>query len=232
MKKCGIYRIGCLVDGKMYVGQSLDINRRGTKHLNDLRRGIHHNPYLQRAFLKHGEQNFEFRVLEESQREMLDALEQAWIRFYRSTSPEFGYNIWDGGNHGALHSLATRKKMSAARMGRKFGPRPALVRQKISATKKASGWSPSLEARKQISKTLTGRVMPEETRRKISAANIGRHCSMAVRHNMGAARRGILLSLTHRKKLSESAKARCLRNGGRAIIVHFARNLTEDTGSV
>jgi group I intron endonuclease len=223
MKKCGIYRIGCLIDGKIYVGQSLDLNRRGAKHFNDLRKSMHHNPYLQRAFLKHGEQNFEFKILEESPKEMLDALELAWVRFYRSTRPEFGYNIWSGGNGGSCHSPATRKKMSEARMGRKFGPRPLWVCQKISVTKKASGWSPSPEARRQISKTLTGRIMPEETRRKISAANTGRHFSAAARRNMGLARKGIPLSLAHRKKLSDAAKARCLRNGGRAVIMHFAR---------
>lgn len=61
----GIYHI---IDkrGKQYIGSSKDIDKRLRKHLNSLRRGDHHNIYLQRAFKKYGEDFFTFEAIEET----------------------------------------------------------------------------------------------------------------------------------------------------------------------
>lgn len=44
----GIYKIENKVNGKVYVGQSIDINTRWKCHISYLNSGIHHNKHLQR----------------------------------------------------------------------------------------------------------------------------------------------------------------------------------------
>ena len=61
----GIYQITNQTNGKRYIGSSVNIKRRWRDHLAHLRRNIHHNPYLQRAFDKQGQDTFTFRILED-----------------------------------------------------------------------------------------------------------------------------------------------------------------------
>ena len=63
--KSGIYKIVNKVNSKYYLGSSKDFHVRKLRHFNELRKGNHHNIYLQRAFNKYGEENFEFVILEE-----------------------------------------------------------------------------------------------------------------------------------------------------------------------
>lgn len=61
----GIYIITNTVNGKIYIGESLDIYRRWHKeHIPQLRKGCHYNTSLQEDFNKHGEENFDFDILE------------------------------------------------------------------------------------------------------------------------------------------------------------------------
>lgn len=64
-KLSGIYTIENIVNGKIYIGESLDIYRRWHKeHIPQLRRDCHYNKELQKEFNKYGEENFRFEVLE------------------------------------------------------------------------------------------------------------------------------------------------------------------------
>ena len=61
----GIYIITNKVNGKIYIGESLDIYRRWHKeHIPQLRKGCHYNTSLQEDFNKYGEENFDFDILE------------------------------------------------------------------------------------------------------------------------------------------------------------------------
>ena len=62
-----IYQIKNLVNGKLYIGQTINYKSRKEKHLSLLRRNDHHNPYLQKAYNKYGEDAFEFSILHEEE---------------------------------------------------------------------------------------------------------------------------------------------------------------------
>ena len=93
----GIYKIENKVNGKVYVGQSVDITSRWKSHRSELKRGIHYNDHLQRAWNKYGENNFTFTVIEECKKDDLNDKEIYWIDYFKSCEYENGYNSSIGG---------------------------------------------------------------------------------------------------------------------------------------
>lgn len=93
----GIYKIQNLVDSKVYIGASIHIEERFNQHLNELRKGIHANSYLQRAFNKYGESNFEFSIVEECEREDLQSAEIRILHGYGGYKSETTYNLREAG---------------------------------------------------------------------------------------------------------------------------------------
>lgn len=62
--KSGVYKIVNIVNGKFYVGSSININKRWGEHKRSLRKNCHNNDFLQKSWNKHGEINFKFEILE------------------------------------------------------------------------------------------------------------------------------------------------------------------------
>ncbi len=76
----GVYQIRCTVDGHFYVGGAYaDFQRRWKDHRDNLRKGTHGNRHLQSAWNLHGENNFEFEVMERCPPDDVLEREQAWI---------------------------------------------------------------------------------------------------------------------------------------------------------
>ena len=98
-KKCGIYCIENTIDHKKYIGQSVDIKRRWSEHKLQLRKGIHVNSHLQRAWNKYGADVFTFTVLEECDELQLEERERYYIEFHQAVSEDLGYNMNSGGAH-------------------------------------------------------------------------------------------------------------------------------------
>lgn len=95
-KICGIYKITNTLNGKVYIGQSINVQERFYEHKRKLRLQQHFNKYLQNAYNKHGEY-FEFEVIEECDVSDLDKREMYWIGYYHSDNKQNGYNIMAGG---------------------------------------------------------------------------------------------------------------------------------------
>ena len=72
----GIYCIKNKVNGKKYIGRSIDIKKRWDSHKYHLRNNRHDNKHLQSSWNKHGEDNFEFILLEKPEEECLADREQ------------------------------------------------------------------------------------------------------------------------------------------------------------
>lgn len=90
----GIYKIENLINKKIYVGQSIDIEERWKKHIS-----ANDNFVIHKALHKYGKENFSFQIIEECPLEKLDERERYWINFYNSLLPN-GYNMIPGGSNG------------------------------------------------------------------------------------------------------------------------------------
>lgn len=112
----GIYKITNQINGKVYIGQSRDIKHRRCCHEYDLKNNRHKNPHLQRAYNKNPEA-FTFDIVCTCKEEDLDELEIFYIRKYRSTDQEHGYNLDSGGNSSGRVSEETRAKISKSKIG-------------------------------------------------------------------------------------------------------------------
>ena len=60
----GIYCIENIITHKKYIGQSINIKDRWSKHKSELNHQTHDNDYLQKAWNKYGENNFKFYIIE------------------------------------------------------------------------------------------------------------------------------------------------------------------------
>lgn len=94
----GIYIITNKTNGKSYIGQSVNIKKRIQEHFwkAHLPNEISYNSALHQAIRKYGDDNFEWRILEECSTDVIDERERILIQEYNTLSPN-GYNILDGG---------------------------------------------------------------------------------------------------------------------------------------
>ena len=93
----GIYKIQNLINNKVYIGQSVDIEKRWSTHKTELKNNYHYNIHLQNAWNKYGEENFEFSIVEECSVDQLNQCEIDWISKFNSY--ENGYNLTSGGGN-------------------------------------------------------------------------------------------------------------------------------------
>ncbi len=77
--KSGTYEIANTVNGRRYVGSSIDLDKRKRDHFSSLKRNKHGNPYLQNDFNKCGPGAFRFSVLETCETGLLLEKEQTLL---------------------------------------------------------------------------------------------------------------------------------------------------------
>lgn len=94
-----IYKIENLVNGKVYVGQSKDPERRWKDHRKVARskKDAQRIKPLYVDIRRFGEQNFGMSVLEECKDEDMSAREVYWIDKLEAQDRDKGYNIYGGG---------------------------------------------------------------------------------------------------------------------------------------
>lgn len=84
----GIYMIINKINGDCYIGSSINLKNRKSRHLRDLKNNNHHSLILQRAVKKYGIENFQFEIVEECLKSELLNREQYYLNVL---SPK--YNI-------------------------------------------------------------------------------------------------------------------------------------------
>lgn len=92
---CGVYKIKNKINGKVYIGQSVNINKRWRYHIytSKNKKGKGYDQYLPRALRKYGEEGFKFEVVKECAQDELDYWEEYFIDKEDSTDRDKGYNI-------------------------------------------------------------------------------------------------------------------------------------------
>lgn len=78
-----VYKITNKIDGRFYIGSTINFENRKKKHIKDLTNSKHHNIFLQRAFNKYGIDVFEFSFKEKIVKDLkeLQNLEERYINF-------------------------------------------------------------------------------------------------------------------------------------------------------
>lgn len=102
MDKIGIYCFTNKINGKKYVGQSKQLNRRYHMHITDALnpdKAKRDTSIFHAAIRKYGIENFDYEILEECEISQLNEKEQYWIQKLHSYVLENGYNLTIGGNN-------------------------------------------------------------------------------------------------------------------------------------
>lgn len=102
MDKIGIYCFTNKINGKKYVGQSKQLNRRYHLHINDALnqdKAKYDTSPFHAAIRKYGIENFNYEILEECKISELNEKEIYWIEKLHSYILEDGYNLTKGGNN-------------------------------------------------------------------------------------------------------------------------------------
>ncbi|MDP3987255.1 MAG: NUMOD3 domain-containing DNA-binding protein [Nanoarchaeota archaeon] len=173
----GIYYIKNILNNKIYIGSSINLETRFREHKNDLRNKNHHSYHLQQAWNKYGEENFQFGIIEECKEKVKKFIiqrEQYWLDFYKSYEKNSGYNICKIADSplGTKRSEEDKRKMSESRKGRVAWNKGIPVREetklKISESLKKREWRMSEEHKEILRKIHKGKKLSEEQRQKIS----------------------------------------------------------------
>ncbi len=110
--KSGVYLIKNLLNGKVYVGSSVDLQQRWRSHRGELREGTHWNKHLQSAWNKYGEESFAFIVVVRCSPWLCMDWEQLYIDELNAVDSRYGYNInrMSNSSLGFKHSEEQRAK--------------------------------------------------------------------------------------------------------------------------
>jgi len=192
-KICGIYCIENINTNKKYIGQSVNINDRWSKHKNELRQNSHDNDYLQKAWNKYGEDNFKFYILEECNKSELDNREVYYINLYQTLDYKNGYNLKEGGQDGIISEYGNHKRKQSLK--KTYENTDLKERRKQDALKQWSdptikakilgenngmyGRTHTMEARKRISKARKGTVSPKRDKRPVICIELNKIYSCA-----------------------------------------------------
>jgi group I intron endonuclease len=77
--KSGIYKIENQITKDVYIGSSVNLSNRKSRHFKDLEKNIHHSIILQRAVNKYGIENFNFIIIEKCDKNSLLIREQYYL---------------------------------------------------------------------------------------------------------------------------------------------------------
>ncbi len=97
---CGVYKITCLENGKIYIGSSNNIHKRWREHKNLLNKNKHCNIYLQNEWNMYGSDKFKFEVLHKCEEKDRFMFEQSYLDKYLPFNRNGkGYNIQESSTY-------------------------------------------------------------------------------------------------------------------------------------
>jgi len=93
-KICGIYKITSPT-GKIYIGQSKNINRRKYEHKNNK---CGHQTKIYKSIAKYGWNNHLFKIIYICTEDKLNDLEKYYIKLYNTFNTKHRLNLTEGGD--------------------------------------------------------------------------------------------------------------------------------------
>lgn len=90
-----IYLLKNKANNRVYVGRTTKPRERFKQHRNHLRAGTHPCELLQEDFCKHGENSFEFEIVEKRENFNRTNREGEWMIKLRTYDKKYGYNYKD-----------------------------------------------------------------------------------------------------------------------------------------
>ncbi len=165
-KISGIYEIICSCIDAHYLGRSVDIYFRWKRHLEDLKKNKHHSDYLQRAWNKYGEKNFEFKIIELAKPDKLKEREKFYLEINAGK-----FNMMLSSEGVLFHTDAIRKKMSAGQRRnwakkRREGKDKHTKKTKDKIAASHIGIRPNEKSRKKMSESAKKRGMAHLNNKK------------------------------------------------------------------
>jgi group I intron endonuclease len=177
----GVYIITNLINGKLYVGSSCNLNKRFNEHKRKLLQNKHENNILQASVNKYGISNFIFIVLLYCNVKDLLFYEQRAINIYK---PDYNICPIAGNNLGYKHSQQAKDKIRAKVLGRKHSEESKKKMRSVQRLRPSLG--------------MLGKNHSEETKEKIRSSNLGKTHSKFTKEKLRLSHLG--------KKLSEDRK--------------------------
>lgn len=165
----GIYKIQNIVNGKIYIGQSRNIENRFQQHYTNKS----HNLHLTNAINKYTINNFVFTIEKEIDilnQDEIDYWEKYYINKYQSHLDTKGYNKTLGGKNGN-YIQQSKKLISNQLKGKKSLNRSI---SKLGAKNPMYGKKRSNEAIEKARVKMKNHYVSNETREKIRKANMNR----------------------------------------------------------
>ena len=193
----GIYKITNLVNNKVYIGASKNVEKRWSEHRNG-------HTAIAEDLQIFGLENFKFEVLLECPETMLAQWERDMICLYDSDDPEKGYNSKNDRPYNPKVSESLKGHVTSEEHKRKLS--------------EAHRGIPRLEeTKRKISEANKGHIVSEETRRKISESRKGHK----------AWNKGLKVSDETRRKVSETLKGHKAWNKGLKVSDETRRKKSE-----
>ncbi len=190
----GIYKINCSINGKFYIGSSINIKKRMVRHYSDLRNNKHHNIHLQRAWLIYGPEAFSYEIFKEVAKNELKEEEDKILKLLDFST---AFNIAKDSCGGDNLTEHPNKKDIVAKISKKMKENM----KKLSCDERKKKYGNSGEKNGMFNKKHS-----DETKNKISKLLIGKE---SYRKNKTLEEcHGLEKATELKKNLSETAKKR------------------------
>ena len=124
MRIIGTYKITNNVNGRFYIGSSVNIHSRWSRHRCDFRDGKHENPYMLNDYIKCGIDAFEYSIIAQSPDEATSLLDEQALIDASFDNQQQCYNINEIASKppsplGRVMKQETKDKIGASRSGEK-----------------------------------------------------------------------------------------------------------------
>lgn len=206
----GIYKLTCKENNKIYIGKSVNLQRRFNYH-KYCEGGKVYEGILQRAIKKYKWESFKIEILEvfenfnkETDHNTLLEKEKSYIEKYNSTDNTIGYNmcLYSTDRTGVPHSEKTKEKMR--------GPKSKEHKEKIRLSRLGKpnlnrmGKPCSDELKERLRVINTGKKMSEESKEKMRQARLGKGLSDETKEKLRQANLGKKMSTEAIEKMRQA----------------------------